>query len=447
MLNALILAATLTLDAPIEQAMRDAGATRLAIAVVQNDQILYQRTFGDATADTPFYLASAPKPMTALTARLLAHDRKLDLDAPLPLTLPMLKLPPPLDPARMSLRDLLTHRLGFENIGAIWRTSYSGVWTDEQLFSILERHSVPTPRQFSYDNLGYILTTYAIQHAAAEPWPDVLRKRVLTPLSMTNTSAKPCIPTKSAMTMNRGAGGLCSSIADMTRWLRVNMTDGMLDGQRVFPLAVMREVHSPQISLQRRFGRLDRYAYALGWYHADYQGDVVIHHFGSYPGAWAHVSWMPDRNLGVVVLANVYNPLPDVVALLAYDTLLGRATAQTQFDEDMKKIRERLASRPQRTAELEKKIAAESTDSDRTLASYAGTYVDEALGTMIVREENGELHASMGDRSGRLVRARGDAFYVQWYSDDGPDRVTFGKDSLKWSDRELVRATPGTPLP
>ncbi len=439
MLNALVLAAALTLDAPIQQAMADAGATALAVAVVQNDKVIYQRTFGTATAETPFYLASAPKPMTALTARLLAQDRKLDLDAPLTSTLPALKLPSPLDPARMSIRDLLTHRLGFTNDAVIWRTSYSGVWTDEQLFTLLERYSVPTPRQFAYDNLGYILTSYAAERAAGEPWLSVLNQRVLAPLSMTHTNSKPCVPTKTAMTMNRGAGGLCSSIGDMTNWLRVNMSDGLLDGKRVFPLAVMREVHAPQISLQRRFGRLDRYAYGLGWYLADYQGDVVIHHFGSYPGAWAHVSWMPDRNLGVVVLANVYNPLPDAIALLAYDTLLGRSTARTQFDEDVKKIRDRLASTPQRLADLEKKIAAESADSDRTLASYAGTYTDEALGTMVVREENGQLQASIGDRSGRLVRGHGDAFYVQWYRDDGPDRVTFTKDSLKWNDRELKR--------
>jgi CubicO group peptidase (beta-lactamase class C family) len=438
MLNTLILAAALTLDAPIQQAMRDANATKLAIAVVQNDKVIYQRTFG-ANAETPFYLASVPKSFTALTARLLAHDKKLDFDAPLTSTLPQLKLPAPLDPARMSVRDLLTHRLGFQNDGFIWRTSYSGDWTDAQLFTILERHSKVTPRVFTYDNLGYILTTYAVEHATKEPWPSVFAQRVLEPLSMTHTSSKPCIPTKSAMTMNRGAGGLCSSITDMTRWLRVNMTDGILDGKRIFPLAVMREVHAPQISLQRKFGRIDRYAYALGWYHGDYQGDVVIHHFGSYPGAWAHVSYMPDRNIGVVVMANAYNPLPDVVAMLAYDTLIGRTTAQAQFDEDMKKIRERLASRPQRNAELEKKIAAETPDSDRTLASYAGTYVDEALGTMMVREENGQLRAAIGDRSGQLIRARGDAFYVQWYADDGPDRVMFTKDSLKWSDRELRR--------
>jgi CubicO group peptidase (beta-lactamase class C family) len=442
MLTALVLAATVTLDldALIQQAMRDTATTQLAVAVVKDDRVVYQRTFG-ADANTRFYLASAPKSMTALMAKLMSHEKKLDLDAPLTTTLPALQLPSPLDPARMSVRDLLTHRLGFENIPVVWRTSYSGEWTEEQLFAIIARHSTVTPRQFSYDNLGYMLASYAIERAAGEPFANVLKTRLFTPIGMTNTSAEPCIPTKSARTMNRGSGGLCSTIGDMTRWLRVNMTDGLLDGKRIMPLRVMREVHAPQITLDRKFGRQQRYAYGLGWYHGDYNGDTVLHHFGSYPGAWAHVSWMPDRNIGVVVLANVYAPVPDTVAWLAYDTLLERATARTQFDEDIRKIRERQAGRPQRFAEALKKFADESKDSDRTLASYTGTYVDEALGTMIIREENGELVATMGDRRGRLTRARGDAFLVQWYSDDGPDRLSFGKDSLTWSDRELKRVT------
>lgn len=438
MLAALVLAATLTLDAPIEQAMRDTGTTALAVAVVQGDRVIYQKTFG-SDANTRFYLASAPKSMTALAAKLLSHEKKLDLDAPLTSTLPTLQLPSPLDPARMSVRDLLTHRLGFQNGAVVWRTSYSGDWTEEQLFAILARHTTVTPRQFSYDNLGYMLASYAVERAAGESFANVLKSRVLAPIGMTQTSAEPCIATKSAKTMNRGSGGLCSTLGDMTRWLRVNMTDGLLDGKRIVPLTVMREVHAPQINLSRRFGRLDRYAYGLGWYHADYQGDLVMHHFGSYPGSWAHVSWMPDRNIGVVVLANIYAPLPDAVALLAYDTLLGRATARAQFDEDIQKVRERVFARPQRFAEQLQKLASESQDSDRALASYTGTYTDEALGTMIVREENGELHATMGDRRGRMTRARGDAFLVQWYSDDGPDRITFGKDSLTWSDRVLQR--------
>jgi CubicO group peptidase (beta-lactamase class C family) len=447
MLAALALAATVTLDldSAIEKAMRDTATTQLAIAVVKDDRVIYQRSFG-SDASTRFYLASAPKSMTALAAKLLSHEKKLDLDAPLTTTLPALQLPSPLDPARMSLRDLLTHRLGFQNAPVIWRTSYSGDWTDEQLFAILARYSTVTPRQFTYDNLGYMLTSYAIERAAGEPFANVLKSRVLAPIGMTQTSAEPCIATKSAKTMNRGSGGLCSTIGDMTRWLRVHMTDGMLDGKRIVPLAVMREVHAPQINLDRKFGRLQRYAYGLGWYHADYQGDLVLHHFGSYPGAWAHVSWMPEHNIGVVVLANVYAPVPDTVAWLAYDTLLGRATARTQFDEDIAMIRDRQAKRAERFAEALKKFGEEQSGGSaaalhtRTLASYAGTYSDEALGTMVVREESGELIATMGDRRGRMTRARGDAFLVQWYSDDGPDRLTFGEDSLTWNDRQLKRA-------
>ena len=106
---------------------------------MQDDKVVYQRVF-NAAPDHRFYLASVPKSMTALTARLLAQDRKLDLDAPLAKTLPKLELPAPLDTSRMSVRDLLTHRLGFENDAVGWRLSYSGDWTEEKILKLLRRN-------------------------------------------------------------------------------------------------------------------------------------------------------------------------------------------------------------------------------------------------------------------------------------------------------------------
>lgn len=436
---AVLLAATLdTLDSRIEQGMRDTGTRSLAVAVVHDDRVVYRRTF-NATPETRFYLASAPKPMTALTARLLAHDKKLDLDAPLTATLPQLKLPPPLDPARMSVRDLLTHRLGFENDPVTWRASYSGDLSDEKVFALLARYTTVTPRQFRYDNLGYMLASYAVERAAGESWWIALTKRVLAPAGMTRTSNEPCTTTKSLRTMNRGSGGLCSTLDDMSRWLRVNMSDGVLDGKRVFPLAVMREVHSPQVSLSRRFGRLDRYAYGLGWYVGSYEDDVVIHHFGSYPEAWAHVSWMPDRNVGVVVLANEMNPFPDAVAMLAYDTFLGRADADVRFRKDVEEIREILASIPKQIEGWTDEVAAESADSDRPLESFAGIYKNDALGTLVVTREGDTLRATIGDRTSALKRVRGEVFSAQWFPRSEPLRLTFGKDTLKWGERTFTR--------
>lgn len=443
MITAILLAATLDaalFDRRIESAMRDVNTPALAVAVVQDDRVVYQKTF-NADANARFYLASVPKSMAALTARLLAAEKKLDLDAPLTTTLPQLQLPPPLDPARMSVRDLLTHRLGFDNEAVGWRLAYSGDWTDEKIFALLKETTEVTPREFSYDNLGYNLATYAAERAAGQPWQEVQRTRVLAPLGMNATNNVPCTTTKTAGTMSRGSGGLCSTLPDMIRWLRVNMTDGVLDGKRVFPLAAMREVHAPQISLERRFGRLNRYAYALGWYHADYEGDLVLHHFGSYPQSWAHVSYMPDRRIGVVVLANELNSMPDSVAMLAYDTLLGRTDAVARFDAELAKLREDQQKRPANLEAYVKRNAEKAADSDRTPASYAGTYVSDAFGTMVVREADGKLHVTLGDRSSALTPIRGDTFYARWFRNGNPSLVVFGKEALTWEGRpfRLVR--------
>lgn len=446
MIAALLLSLSLDsalFDDRIRQAMKDTGTPSLAVAVVKEDAVIYQRTF-NAGNDTRFYLASVPKSMTGLTLALLAHERKIDLDAPLTTTLPRLQLPPPLDPSRMALRDLLTHRLGFENDAIGWRTSYSGEWTDDQLFAVMQRHTTVSPRVFSYDNLGFILATYAAEHAAGRPWQQLLTKRVLSPVGIAATSNVPCIPTKSARTMNRGAGGLCSTLPDMVRWLRVNMSDGVLDGMRVFPERVMRAVHAPQISLQRRFGRLNRFAYGLGWYHADYEGDLVVHHFGSYPGAWAHVSWMPDRRLGVVVLANAYNPLPDSVAMLAYDALLGRETAADKFEAEIAQTAKTLAGLEEQVTEFASRHAAQTPDSTRTRESYAGTYVSDAFGTMTITHAGGTLHARIGDRSSRLTPIRGDAFYARWFATGAPSLIVFTENGLSWDGRTFV-ASPRRP--
>ena len=439
MLAEILLTAAL-LDPKIETAMRDTNTRSLAVAVVKDDAVVYQHTF-NSDANTRFYLASVPKSFTGLTLRLLAEEKKLDLDAPLTTTLPRLHLSAPLDTSRMSLRDLLTHRLGFENDAVGWRLSYSGDWSEEQIFSLLARSTVVTPRRFSYDNLGFGLATYAAEHAAGQPWNDVLRTRVLGPLGMNATNDAPCTTTKSARTMSRGSGGLCSTLPDMTRWLRVNMSDGLVDGKRIFPLAVMREVHSPQISLDRNFGRLHRYAYGLGWYLADYQCDVVIHHFGSYPDSWAHVSYMPDRHIGVVVLSNEFNPLPDSVAMLAYDTLLGRTDAVARFDAEIAKLREQLQSLPRQIDAYVKRNAEKATDSTRAPASYAGTYVSDAYGTMVIRAEEGGLRATIGDRTSSLTPIRGDTFYARWFRNGSPSLIVFGDGALTW-DGNAFRLVP-----
>ena len=78
-----------SIDAYIEQEMREVRIPGLALGIVHNDEVVHLRGFGEAgpdgravTAQTPFILASASKSFTALAIMQLVESGKIDLDAP-----------------------------------------------------------------------------------------------------------------------------------------------------------------------------------------------------------------------------------------------------------------------------------------------------------------------------------------------------------------------------
>jgi CubicO group peptidase (beta-lactamase class C family) len=448
--------AALTLAAALQPsptpALRDAvaatGTPGLVAVVVDRNGIIYAESFGlrdkerklPVTLDTRFYIASSTKSFNALAALLAG----VDIDAPLTTTLPKLKLPPPLDPARMSLRDLMTHRLGFTNEPVVFRTSYTGNWDDEWIWSAMPRFTKVTPRKYEYDNLGYNLLGYAIA-----PWQDTVRERVLVPAGLTATTARVLpagtevavpytisrdgwlrVELKTAKQMH-AAGGMYSTANDLARWLRIQLGEGTIDGKEIFPRRIIRETQSPQIHFKQRFQRFDRFAYGLGWVMADLDGDLVLHHFGGYPGAQAHVSFMPERGLGIAVLTNSDGPFAHAAASYLYDRLRNRPDADTKLAEAVKRLQDVMAhaAASERTR-LEKAVSALPLGADRTVVSLAGDWKSDELGTLTIAA-SGAAH--IGDLHGKVEPYRGSAFVFRnngnaellWVREDG---------ALVWQD-------------
>jgi len=431
----------------IADAVEKSGIPGAAVVAVDRDHVVYAANFGyrdvDAklpvTGNTRFYIASSTKPFTALTAMLLANEGKLDIDAPVEKDLPDLHLP-----HALTFRDLMTHRLGFENDAAGFRTAYSGEFDTPTLFSLVANKSKITPRVFSYDNLGYVLTAYAIEKATGESWKDAVVKRVLAPLAMTTATthvpgagvevALPYVfdgawrrvDAKSESTMHP-AGGMYSTAADLARFVRVEMNHG----GGVFPRRVIDETQSPQIHLQRRFSRYDRFAYGLGWYLADYDGDLLVHHFGGFRGAQAHMSYMPDHNLGVVVLTNTDAPLAHSFASFVYDSLLNKPDAQKRLDEDVQRFNDAKAKRPASLkARLEKLLAAAPAGGlDHPVdGSYVGDY-----GTIVVKGDT----ITLGVMSSKL-EPQGRVFVVH-FAPDEPTVAVFRENKIVWDGQEFVK--------
>jgi hypothetical protein len=65
--------------------------------------------------------------------------------------------------------------------------------------------------------------------------------------------------------------------------------------------------------------------------------------------------------------------------------------------------------------------------------------VNEVRGTIVVSVVNGELHATIGDRSTKSTSVRGDTFCTRWFRNDGPEKVVFPDATLTWDGRTFRR--------
>jgi CubicO group peptidase (beta-lactamase class C family) len=448
------------------------GPPALSVAVIKDGQVILERAWGvadveariPASPQTRFYIASSTKPFTAAAARLLAEEGKLDLDAPLKKTLPRLEFAAPLSTERVSLRDFLAHRAGITSGAVNFRFSTAGTMTDDDIYASFKLQTDSAPVGFRYSNVAYILAGLALEEATGSQWQDVLRARIFEPLGMKSTStsmsagpvaasylidggAPHRTPSKADATMHP-AGGMVSTAPDLARFVAGQLGGGTIGGKRVFPEHAIRELHSPQVHLSAAWGPLKRKAYGLGWYLADYEGDTVVHHFGGFGGAYAHLSFMPEHGLGVVLLSNGGRDPAEMLAWFIYDTLLKKNDRGSKYDAAIAKMTADLTkSRADRNAkrkEMEQRLKNPPPQS-HPLAAYQGTYRSNRLGDVIVTARNGRLVATTGVLSPVLVPEGGDAFSVDWSGDVSFEPVKFvfdGKTDAQvfdWDGRRFER--------
>lgn len=386
----------------------------LGVAVVKDGKTLLTRGYGlrdvagkvPADADTVYYIASSTKSYVGLLAATLAARGVVDLDAPISRYLPETNL-------NVTLRALLTHTSGISNDAVVMRTAFTG--DHGNLVQLLGR-SKTVESKFSYDNLGYVAVGLALERVTGKTWQELLASELFTPLGMTRTTAYmsrttnwpvakpydlggPLAFMKTDTTMH-AAGGLVTTPRDLARWLEANVN------RKGLPAAAFAEAQKQHVEVNpaSNWYRFKRTGYALGWYHADYEGTPMLHHFGGYEGWRAHVSFLPNEKHGVAITTNTSSPgaqLRDVIAAYAYDVLLGKpdvdatyeahlAKLRTETDESIGRIRADLEKRRQRPPSLTKNASA-----------YAGRYANDLYGTIEIRND-GTLRASLGQLAGQL---------------------------------------------
>jgi CubicO group peptidase (beta-lactamase class C family) len=420
-------------DAFIRRAMDRIGVVPgLAIAVVDGDEAVLIAGYGVADlatgapvdADTRFYIASSTKSFTALAIAVMSARGEVDLGTPLSTW----SRAPGLSANvadRVSLADLLSHRSGLDNSPMSYRAAFSGDHSPEVMQRLIAATTTldDTPYgTFRYSNAGYNLATTLLEARDGRDWRLVVRDEVLNPLGMAHTTGwlsearadgaviaaghlghPPAGPVRSPLQKTdatmQSAGGLVSTPGDMARWLEVQINDGVLDGRRIFPEGLVASTHQPLAENETTFGPYTRESYGLGWQIGHYGDDLLIHHFGNFSGSRAHVSFMPARRIGVVVMINedvLAGGLADLVANYVYDWRAGRPDLEAAYDAAVADLVDRRDRGRAAIARQQAERAARPSMLSRPLSAYVGIYESPLLGTVRIAERNGAMIVSMG---------------------------------------------------
>jgi CubicO group peptidase (beta-lactamase class C family) len=265
-------------------------------------------------AETCFHIVSASKTFIAASVLALAARRALALDEAVRTYLP--ELSPEIDrPRPVTIRHLLSMTSGLRDVLEIarlrgeWRPSSSRVRDLIDLAFAQRSVSAPAGAQYMYANVNFVLLEEILRRVAGDA--DALRRETLyRPLGLVATADRPhegiVLPNLASPYVADGAGGwtratdllgiagdtLTTSLDDACRWV-VALGRGRVGDLDLRPMA------TPSLLNDGR-----PIHYGLGLCIRPYRGLTVLGHTGSQPGYKTHFAYVPDRDIGVVILSN-----------------------------------------------------------------------------------------------------------------------------------------------
>lgn len=398
----------------------------MAVAVVSGDEVLFRRGFGTTVIDggeavdehTLFANASTTKAMVAAGLLLLVDEGKLTLDDPVVKHLPELRFKDPLLTRELTLRDLLTHRTGLPS------TDFWAFFQDMPLEEQIERLAAVAPAaplrtRHIYQNTMYELVGLVIERISGQRWDRFLAARLWGPLGMRETfgaraqignGLRHVLPHsylegKVEVTdwdlpadVADAAGSAWTSLHDMSLWAQFLLRGGVAaDGRRLLSKSSFAEFFEPQSLVDEkdfyptaRLTQPQQRSYALGWFQQDFQGRPIDFHTGSLSGLIAIIGLDRAGDRAVIVLGNRdHAELRHAVLWEVMDrTPAAERRDWNQAVYDL--YQEAAQAREDKWAEQEKQ-RLRKTSPALPLQSYAGRYVNPALGAVTVEVDGRDL--------------------------------------------------------
>jgi CubicO group peptidase (beta-lactamase class C family) len=307
-----------------------------AIAVVQGGQVVFAEGFGvtkvgsnePVRPHTRFMIGSSTKPLTTLMMARLVALGKLDWSTPVTNLLPDFALADPDVTRRLELRHTASASTGMPRRDLDFVFKFKAITPEQRLEEM--KQMKPTTgfgETFQYSNYlvaagGYAAARrYRQQGSLQDAYERAMRELVFDPLGMTRTgfgeadggpAASPHAPDFEGNTVSidpaiegcvravAPAGAAWSTVTDMAQYLLLELNRGKLPtGEQLLPEEALLERRKRGIKI------IDKISYGLGLFVSDEDGLNVMHHGGNNWGFSADLYFLPQNDIGVVLLTNI----------------------------------------------------------------------------------------------------------------------------------------------
>jgi CubicO group peptidase (beta-lactamase class C family) len=399
------------LKAFVAAGQKATGIPGVSIGLVQGGKVVYAgglgvRELGKPTpvdAKTLYMVASNTKAMTTLLLARLVDSGKLTWQTPVTTLLPSFKLGDADTTKQVLVKHLICACTGLPRQDFEWLLEYRNL-TPERAIATLGTMQ-PTSKfgaMFQYSNPlagaagfvgGHVLFPDLELGAA---YDRAMQEQVFNPLGMSSTTfdyAKALAgnhaaphsadidgkPARAVMDVNysiiplRPAGAAWSNVDDMLKYVQMELAQGTLpDGTRYIAAGPLLERRAPQVPTGKDS------TYGMGLSVDSTYGVPVVHHGGDMIGFHSDMIWLPDHNVGAVVLTNgdpgwlIRSGFRRKLLEVLFD---GRAEADADLAARAKTFFEQLAA--------ERKLLTVPADPSRA-AALAPRYVNDALGNIAV---------------------------------------------------------------
>ena len=339
----------------------------VAVGIVRSSGETWVKTFGSTrrggdrrvNEQTIFSVQSISKTYTATLVLLAVQEGLVSLDEPITSYLPGFAVRSRFESdatSKMTLRRLLSHHAGFTHEAPAGGNYFVGKGTFEDHVRSIQDSWLryPVGARYEYSNLGIDLAGFVLQVKSGLAFAEYARRTLFDPLGLGHTTfdldkirrirnrarghdaIESRLPIKIPMV---AAGGLYTSVRDACEFVRFHL----LQGSDLLSSDLLAEMYRVAFPLT---GQSTGYGLCLEI--CDYRGTRIFRHRGGGFGFLADMSWVPDSDVGVVVLTNStnYPMLRQRIVFEAFDRLgalgdpptTGRAPASRLPPERLRRL-------------------------------------------------------------------------------------------------------------